>query len=128
MPMRERQLAADPAPSSQPYLAALNAVRRNQRRAGSEAESEGDPETDDGGESQSLDMEVLDDNEGGLRVKTAGQRPDREKEDPDAQGERDAIPTTNQLMADEETNILRHRDDYAAWEAMNRDEPEGFER
>lgn len=128
MPMRERQLAADPAPSSQPYLAALNAVRRNQRRAGSEAESEGDPETDDGGESQSLDMEVLDDEEGGLRVKTAGQRPDREKEDPDAQGERDAIPTTNQLMADEETNILRHRDDYAAWEAMNRDEPEGFER
>lgn len=128
LPLRERQPAEDPAPASQPYLAALNAVRRNQRRAGSEAESEEDPEADDGGESQSLDMEILDDDEGGLRVKTAGQRPDREKEDPDAQGERDAIPTTNQLMADEETNILRHRDDYAAWEAMNRDEPEGFER
>mgnify|MGYP003366438007 CR=1 FL=1 len=128
MPLRERQLAEDPAPASQPYLAALNALRRNQQRAGSEAESEGDQEADDGGESKSLDMEVLEDDEGGLRVKTAGQRPDVDKEDPDGQGSRHAIPTTNELMADEETNILRHRDDYAAWEAMNRDEPEGFER
>lgn len=82
----------------------------------------------DGGESQSLDMEVMDDEEGGLRVRTTGQRPDIDKEDPDGPGERHNVPTTNELMADEETNILRHRDDYAAWEAMNRDEPEGFER
>ena len=82
----------------------------------------------DGGESQSLDMEVMDDEEGGLRVRTTGQRPDIDKEDPDGPGERHNVPTTNELMADEETNILRHRDDYAAWEAMNRDEPGGFER
>lgn len=82
----------------------------------------------DGGESQSLDMEVKDDEEGGLRVRTTGQRPDIDKEDPDGPGERHNVPTTNELMADEETNILRHRDDYAAWEAMNRDEPGGFER
>lgn len=82
----------------------------------------------DGGESQSLDMEVMDDEEGGLRVRTTGQRPDIDKEDPEGPGERHNVPTTNELMADEETNILRHRDDYAAWEAMNRDEPGGFER
>lgn len=124
----ERQLAEGPALASQPYFAALNALRRHQRRAGSESESEGDQEADEGGESQTLDMEVLEDDEGGMRVKTAAQRPDVDKEDPDDQGSRHAIPTTNELMADEETNILHHRDDYAAWEAMNRDEPEGFER
>ncbi len=66
------------------------------------AQNDGADDTESGGEAQELSMEITELAEGGLQINTAGKNP--------TQQESHDAPKANRRMADEEENILRHRD------------------
>lgn len=101
-------------------------ARMKHRTSNQGDETAEDENTDASGEGLSLDVVVMQDDEKGLVVRSAGIPTDMQKED--VQREMADIPTTNELMADEERNILRHRTDYEAYASMEQDAPGGFER
>ncbi|MEN4605487.1 type IV conjugative transfer system coupling protein TraD [Pantoea agglomerans] len=108
-----------------PRLSPLDRIRRLQTgtTAGS-AETDSDTP---GGEAPELNMQMEKDDGGRLIVRHISPRKtDQEKrEEADARQYSDA----NARMADEEKNILRHRDDYDAYQEMSDSlDPGGYER
>ncbi|MEJ1268978.1 hypothetical protein WDV93_24855 [Pantoea ananatis] len=79
------------------------------------------------GEAPDLQMLAEKDDAGQLIVHTAG----HQKTGPDSREEAyaDQYRQANYKMADDEKNILRHREDYEAWQEMGEHhEPGGYER
>lgn len=99
------------------------------RRANKPAAESSADESDSAvqGESPELKMQVEKDDAGKLTVRSAGQRTSEQKSREEASAEQ--YSKANALMADEEKNILRHRDDYEAYQDMNDSHnPGGHER
>lgn len=112
-------------PDTAPRLSPLDRIRRLQtgNTAGT-TETDGDTS---GGEAPELNMQMEKDDGGRLIVRHISPRKtDQEKrEEADAKKYGDA----NARMADEEKNILRHRDDYEAYQGMSDSlDPGGYER
>lgn len=95
--------ASPPLPSKENMEGAFNPLDRlnRLRQQPPSGQNTGTEETESGGETQELKMQVTELADGGLQVTTAGKTPSAQ-ENPDGR-------KTNRRMADEEENILRHR-------------------
>ncbi|WP_286881674.1 hypothetical protein, partial [Sphingomonas sp.] len=99
------------------------------RRAGKPA-TDSDTDAADSaaqGEAPELHMQMEKDDAGTLTVRSAGYH----KAEPERTEDDDAgcYSEANRSMADEEKNILRHRDDYEAYQEMQEHpDPGGYER
>lgn len=95
--------ASPPLPSKENMEGAFNPLDRlnRLRQQSPSGQNTGTEETESGGETQELKMQVTELADGGLQVTTAGKTPSSQ-ENPDGR-------KTNRRMADEEENILRHR-------------------
>ncbi|MEA9392709.1 type IV conjugative transfer system coupling protein TraD [Acerihabitans sp. TG2] len=114
-------------------LMPLDRIRRIQDRNSSNADESTETtettesSTEPQGETPELQMEVETDERGALTLRTAGAR----KETHESRDETHAAESgrANRSMADDEQNILRHHNDYEAYQNMNEHhEPGGFER
>ncbi|MBP2200601.1 type IV conjugative transfer system coupling protein TraD [Pantoea cypripedii] len=123
LPPARTPAVATPVPAA--GMPALDRIRRLQDR-NSTGGSEEDSSTP-AGETPELHMLADKDEAGQLTVRTAGYR----KTDPESREEAYAAQygRANQQMADEELNILRHREDDETYQAMSQHhEPGGHER
>ena len=141
----ETRAKASPAPvipvTPVPVLPAMNAPLRGpsaldmlaRKAARKPVTGSGEGDDDDApvaeaqGEAPELQMAVETDERGELTLRTAGTR----KASPESREEAYAeqYGRAGRLMADEEQNILRHRDDYEAYQDMSdHHEPGGYER
>ncbi|ADU73075.1 type IV conjugative transfer system coupling protein TraD [Pantoea sp. At-9b] len=122
--------AAQPVKPSRPAPTALSALDMLARRTKKPAAAESDADASSGdaqGEAPELNMQAEKDEAGRLTVRSAGHR----KTDPESREEAYAAQygRANQQMADEELNILRHREDDETYQAMSQHhEPGGHER
>lgn len=109
-------------------LSALEMLAQKRRKPAPTADgTEDQAATDAQGEAPDLQMDVEVDEKGELVLRTLGAR----KESPESLDEAQATEygAANRAMAEEEQNILRHHDDYDAYQHMDEHhEPGGFER
>lgn len=94
--LRNRALPSEPSPSG-----ALDMLQRR-LISGANNANEADPDTEAGGESMNLDMDLSERGDGGLIVTTAGQSATPESPTD--------LHRVNRQLAQDEENILRHRD------------------
>lgn len=113
-----------------PGVSALDMLaKRANRSAAAESETETDTDStgDAQGEAPALNMQAEKDDAGRLTVRSRG----HSKGEPESREEAYAeqYGGANARMADEEKNILRHRDEYAAYQEMSDSlDPGGYER
>ncbi|MDJ0042992.1 type IV conjugative transfer system coupling protein TraD [Pantoea ananatis] len=103
----------------------LNRLRRVQNQDGEE--NSGDETAPAAGDVPELRLQTEKDDAGRLTLRTAGHA----KADPDSREEAYAAQyrQANYRMADDEKNILRHRDDYETWQEMGEHHDHGdYER
>lgn len=109
-------------------LSALELLALKRRKPASQADgAQSEGAADAQGEAPDLQMDVEVDEKGELVLRTLGAR----KESPESLDEAQATEygAANRAMAEEEQNILRHHDDYDAYQHMDEHhEPGGFER
>lgn len=106
---------------------ALEMLARRKHRAGAPEGGEGAAEeADPQGEAPELHMQMEKDDGGRLTVRHISPR----KTEQQREEERAALHgDANERMANDEKNILRHRDDYAAYQEMSESlDPGGYER
>lgn len=114
-----------PQPETAPRLSPLDRIRRLQT-----GNTAGTTETDSdtsGGEAPELNVQMEKDDGGRLIVRHISPRKtDQEKRE---EAEAKKYGDANARMADDEKNILRHRDDYEAYQEMSDSlDPGGYER
>ena len=109
-------------------LSALELLALKRRKPASQADgAQSEGTADAQGEAPDLQMDVEVDEKGELVLRTLGAR----KESPESLDEAQTTEygAANRAMAEEEQNILRHHDDYDAYQHMDEHhEPGGFER
>jgi len=120
-----------PSPVGKPVVSGVSALdmlaKRARRPAAADSDAEADTSGGAQGEAPELHMQAEKDDAGRLTVRSAEQR----KAEPESREEAYAAQYdgANSRMADEEKNILRHRDDYAAYQEMSDSlDPGGYER
>jgi len=128
-PMLRRQAApvlrAVATPEGPGDVNPLNRLRRVQNQEGEE--NSGDEAAPAAGDAPDLRLQTEKDDAGRLTLHTAGHA----KADPDSRAEAYAAQyrQANYRMADDEKNILRHRDDYETWQEMGEHHDHGdYER
>ncbi|PKE27588.1 type IV conjugative transfer system coupling protein TraD [Rahnella sp. AA] len=109
-------------------LSALEMLAQKSRKPVPAADGAEDPAAAEAqGEAPDLQMDVEENEKGELVLRTLGARKDTPESLDDALA--DEYGAANRAMAEEEQNILRHRDDYDAYQHMDEHhEPGGFER
>ncbi|MEG3126673.1 type IV conjugative transfer system coupling protein TraD [Pantoea cypripedii] len=120
-----------PSPVGKPVVSGVSALdmlaKRARRPAAADSDAEADTSGGAQGEAPELHMQAEKDDAGRLTVRSTEQR----KAEPESREEAYAAQYdgANSRMADEEKNILRHRDDYAAYQEMSDSlDPGGYER
>ncbi|WP_313825042.1 type IV conjugative transfer system coupling protein TraD [Leclercia sp.] len=104
VPAALQKIRARTQPEESPESSPAGALGMLKRRlnSGTSSTVEGDPASDNAGESMNLEMKVTALPDGGLSVTTAGK--------PDTPANPDEAHRTNRQLAQEEENILLHRD------------------